>query len=99
MMTKSDKKGAVQFATGRWAHLSHCFSSILLIDVRSAGSGGQVVTMIQTASLGIDTILKPASERFLPHDRSEFPFPMRGASGHRGSSGRTRLSVTSDAFR
>ncbi len=49
-MTKSDKNGAWQFATGQWAHLSHRFSSIILLkDVRSAGSGGQVVTMMQTS--------------------------------------------------
>ena len=65
MMTKSNSRGARQFATWQRAHRSRRFSSILLNDVRSAGSGGQIVTMIQTArswhryysATGIGTLL------------------------------------------
>jgi hypothetical protein len=45
-MMKSDSNGAGRFAPGQWAHLPPPFLS--LKDVRSAGSRGQVVPMMQT---------------------------------------------------
>ncbi len=48
-MTKNDRNAAGQFAANQWARRSRRFSSILLNDACSAGSSGQVVTMMQTA--------------------------------------------------